>query len=118
MDPIPLPAPPLEDEEIVLTPYSDVDLGRLARLGYDRRAARELLFGQDERREREGSLELAVRDRGSLLLVGCAALRASGDANFDVGCWVDPREDERELATRAIGLLAEWALEHLEARRL
>ncbi len=134
MDPLPLPDPPLADEEIVLTPFSELDLGPLvdycndpeiARftflpVPYERRHALDFFTNQDARRERGEAIDLSIRDREDLALLGAVGLRAFREerASVEVGYWVAPPARGRGLAPRAVRLMTAWALANLPLSRV
>lgn len=129
MDPIPLPEPPLADDEVTLGPFEEADIPLLAEIctdpaiarftfipaPYEREHAIDYVTNQDLRRERWEAIDLAVRDRATRSLVGSTGLRVFDLENgtCEIGYWVAPAARGSGIAPRAVRLLATWALETL-----
>jgi ribosomal-protein-alanine N-acetyltransferase len=134
VDPLPLPEPPLGDEEFVLAPFAEADLGLLvdycndpeiARftflpVPYEEHHAREFVGNQRARRERGEALDLSIRDRRGGELLGAVGLRAfrAERASVEVGYWIAPPARGRELAPRSVRAITGWALANLPLRRV
>lgn len=134
MDPLPLPDPPLADDEIVLSPFTEADVDRIVEscndpgiarftflpVPYERRHAVDFYSRQDERRDRGEALDLAIRDRTDDSVLGAVGLRAFREdrRSVEVGYWVAPDSRGRGVAPRAVRLLAGWALAELPLARV
>jgi RimJ/RimL family protein N-acetyltransferase len=134
VDCLPLPDPPLADDEIVLAPFTegDVDLiveccndPQIARftflpVPYERRHAVDFITRQDRRRELGEAIDLAIRDRADDQLLGAVGLRAFREdrRSVEVGYWVAPAARGREAAPRAVQLITPWALANLSLARV
>ena len=134
MDPLPLPEPPLADEEIVIAPFTELDLGMIVEycndpeiarftflpVPYEREHAVDFTSHQDERRERGEALDLAIRGRGDDGLLGAVGLRAFREdrRSVEVGYWVAPPARGKGLAPRAVRLVTGWALANLPLARV
>jgi RimJ/RimL family protein N-acetyltransferase len=133
MRPIPLPAPPLTDGEIVLRPWQHGDVPAVAAAcqdpeiprwtvvpeNYTERHARDFINGTPGDIASGRELALAVVDSGDRLL------GAIGMSNFDwpdlkaeIGYWMAPEARRRGVGSRATRLLATWALTELGLERL
>ena len=134
MPEIPLPAPPLQDDLILLRPYRRGDVGAVTEACQDPEIprwttipapytdgdAREFIgrSDADRRAGRELGLAIVEADDGRLL-GGC------GLAHFDwterraeVGYWVAPEARRRSVGTRAVRLLSRWAIEAVGIERV
>jgi RimJ/RimL family protein N-acetyltransferase len=134
VDPIPLPDPPLADEEVVLRPFEEPDLDRLVEAcrdpaiaeytfipaPYARSDAELFVSGQSERRRAGEAIDLAIRARGDGELLGATGLRVFRPERFscEIGYWVAPELRGRGIAPRAVRMLADWALDALPVRRI
>ena len=134
MDPLPLPEPPLADEEIELSPFTELDVDAIVEycndpgiarytflpVPYERRHAVDFTSRQDVRRERGEALDLAIRDRADSSLVGAVGLRAFREdrSSVEVGYWIAPPARGRGLAARAVRLITPWALANLALARV
>jgi RimJ/RimL family protein N-acetyltransferase len=134
MDAIPLPEPPLADEQLVLGPFSAADVGALVEACNDSAVARftfipapygradaELFVGgQTERRLAGEAIDLAIRAREGGALLGATGLRVFRPerASCEIGYWVTPHARGHGVAPRAVGMLARWALRALPLDRI
>jgi RimJ/RimL family protein N-acetyltransferase len=131
---LPLPEPPLTDDEIVLTRFGKADLGPLLEycndpeiarftflpVPYERHHALAFVGNQDDRREHGEALDLSIREGDGLELLGAVGLRAFNEerASTEVGYWVAPPARGTGVAPRAVRLITAWALENLPLRRI
>jgi RimJ/RimL family protein N-acetyltransferase len=134
MDPLPLPEPSLGDDELVLAPFTDGDVGLLVGfcndpgiahftflpVPYEERHATDFIGNQHVRRERGEALDLSIRERHGEELLGAVGLRAFREsrASVEVGYWIAPPARGRGLAPRAVRLVTDWALANLPLRRV
>lgn len=134
MGPLPLPEPPLADDEIVLAPFSELDIEPIVEIcnepaiahftfvpaPYEREHAVDFCAHQHDRRERGEALDLAIRARGDRALLGAVGLRAfhTERASVEVGYWVAPGARGRGIAPRAVRLITSWALANLPLARI
>lgn len=134
VDPLPLPEPPLADDEILLAPFAEHDVDPIVEhcndpgiahftflpVPYERHHAVDFYLNQDERRERGEALDLSIRDRAGDALLGAVGLRAFREerASVEVGYWIAPPARGRGLATRAVRLITPWALANLPLARV
>jgi RimJ/RimL family protein N-acetyltransferase len=128
--PLPLPEPPLADGELRVRPWRAEDAAALALAwadpevarwtgvpaACDEAAARRWIDGDAARRAAGRSLDLVVEVDGAVAgevgLVGPGLLRPG--ASVEIGWWVGPAHRGRGLATRAVRLVAAWAVEELD----
>lgn len=125
--PLPLPDPPLRDGDLHLRPWTVADAPVLAAAWADPEIARwtgvppqrdvvyaaRWIRGDADRRARGLSLDLvAVVDDAIVGEVGLAAIDRR-HRTAEIGWWVVAHRRCRGLATRAAGLLAEWAVTEL-----
>lgn len=129
---LPLPDPPLVHDELSLRPWHPDDALALAAAWadpevarwtgvpevHDEGAARRWIEGDLARRQRGLSLDLVLVVGESVVgEVGLVSVDpAAGEA--EVGWWLHPAHRGRGLASRAVRLLAEWAVEELCVDRL
>ena len=134
MDALPLPDPPLADDEVELGPYTEADLDlvvdycndpQIAHFTflptpYERRHALDFISNQGRRRERGEAIDLAIRGRADRALLGAVGLRAFREdrRSVEVGYWVAPPARGREAAPRAVRLITPWALANLDLARV
>lgn len=118
------PLPPPSDGEIALRPFEDDDAARFATLNRDPaierytrmsvpRDPRDAAEWIDRARrgwEGEGPWRFAVADARSNELLGYIGIRLV-DGNGQIGYWVRREARGRGVATRALRLLARWALD-------
>ncbi len=131
---IPLPDPPLTDGDIVLRPWRLDDVPEAAPLlrdpeiprwttvpdDYTERDGREFIGSSDARRRAGQSLEFAVVDAGDGTLLGSVGLhKLNWERRFgEIGYWVAAGARRRGVATRAVRLLAGYALGPLALARI
>lgn len=134
MTQLPFPDPPLHDDVIRLRRWvaddvyaahrasSDPLIARFTRIPANETLddVRRFYAGQEPARAAGEALQLAIADAASNELLGTIALLrfAWPDRRCEVGYWVAGRARGRGVATRAVGLLAPWALRHLRLARL
>ena len=134
IDTIPLPDPPLADDEIALGPFAEADVPLLVEhcndpriahftfipAPYDRRHALEFVGDQDERRRRREAIDLSIRDGSGDTFLGATGLRAFDWSRGigEIGYWVAPWARGRGIAPRAVALLSAWALDSLPLTRI
>lgn len=128
------PDPQLRDGAVRLRPWTarDVDgahratqdplIARFTRVrpNQTRDDVRRFYGGQEAAREAGEALELAIADAVGDELVGTIALLRFewAERRCEIGYWVAPWARGRGVATRAVGLLAPWALRTLDIARL
>jgi ribosomal-protein-alanine N-acetyltransferase len=134
VDPLPLPEPPLADEEFVLAPFADTDIQLLVDycndpgiahftflpVPYEESHASDFVGNQRTRREDGDALDLSIRDRRDGDLLGAVGLRAFREerSSVEVGYWIAAPARGRGLAPRAVRLMTDWALANLPLRRV
>jgi ribosomal-protein-alanine N-acetyltransferase len=126
---LPLPDPPLADDVVQLRSWTPSDAGSLARAWHDPEIARwgttpadaseeaalHWIGTEAERRTRGLALDLAVElieERKVVGEVGLARLDVPRGL-AETGWWIDAEHRGRGLASRAVSLLAGWALTEL-----
>jgi RimJ/RimL family protein N-acetyltransferase len=131
--PLPLPDPPLADDLVLLRPWSPADAPLLGEdwgdpevvrwtgvPSGDRSAARARAWisGEAERREHGLALDLAVTVDG--VPVGEVGISHLDPVRHlaEVGWWTAPGWRRRGLASRAVRLVAAWAVTELCVERL
>ena len=67
---------------------------------------------------REDTAMFAIADSDSNHLLGGITLHIERDARADAGFWVVPSERRRRVASRALGIVADWAFDHQGIERL
>jgi RimJ/RimL family protein N-acetyltransferase len=126
-----LPSLHLEEGSLRLRPWTPGDLPSLRAAGADPlvtrfrysiprsapEARRWLERTASDRREGQ-RLELAVLEHGSAEPLGSVSLKEFAHGRALVGYWLLPEARGRGLATRAVRLLANWALRELGLARL
>jgi RimJ/RimL family protein N-acetyltransferase len=134
VDPLPLPDPPLADEEIALTQFTESDIGEIVEscndpaiahftfmpVPYERHHAVDFITGLERRRRACRALDFAIRATGDDRLLGATGMRAFDweRGTGEIGYWMAPDERGRGYAPRAVRLLSDWALENLPLERL
>ncbi len=130
---IPLPDPPLADGDVLLRAFDrgderaiveavqDPEIPRWTSIPapYRGRDAKEYVarFERDRRAGRE--LGLAIVDRHHGALLGGIGLVMDGPGQrAEVGYWVAVGARRRGVGTRAVRLLAEWAIDRLAVKRV
>jgi [ribosomal protein S5]-alanine N-acetyltransferase len=116
----------LEDDAIVLRPLEEGDAPALAEaIGNDPDLDRwtQIPFPNTEDRAREfiASTEessFAIFDRGGAELLGGIGVRLYDAAVVEVGYWVKAEARGRGVATRALALIARFAIDELGAARV
>jgi RimJ/RimL family protein N-acetyltransferase len=126
--PVPLPDPPLVDGELRLRPWTLDDAPALVAAWGDPEvarwtgvppvpddaAARRWIAGDDRRRATRLSLDLVVEVGGVLAgEVGLTGLAQPG-VEAELGWWVAAEHRGGGIATRAVRLVADWALGALQ----
>jgi RimJ/RimL family protein N-acetyltransferase len=130
---IPLPEPPLTDDEIVLRPWSWDDVPALTAAcqdpeiprwtvvpsQYTEDHAREFIMASEADRTAGRQLSLAIvgRDGGLLGAIGLASVDRH-QRNGEIGYWIAREARRRSVGTRAVRLLSRWALTELELERI
>ena len=131
---LPYPAPPLADAAVRLRPWRDADVDpahaatrdplipRYTRVPKDQtKLGLRAFIAEREVRRRAGEvLSFVIADATSDAFLGTVALlRFDWDENrTEVGYWLAPGARGRGVATRAVTLLARWALLELGMARL
>lgn len=134
MEPIPLPDPPLADDEVVLRPFGELDLDPLVEAcndpaiaqytfipaPYGRADAELFVSGQADRRLAGEAIDLAIGRAGHEELLGATGLRVFRPerASCEIGYWVAADVRGHGIAPRAVALLAGWALRALPVNRI
>lgn len=134
MRPLALPDPPLTDGVVRLRAWRALDepallescrdslIGRYTHVPSPYRAsdARAWVTGQGGRLQEGISLDLAIADVATDALQGAIGMHAFRwqDRRAEVGYWLAPEARGRGTATRALRLLANWALGPLGLARL
>lgn len=115
----------LEDEEIQLRPFVEADVGALVACLNDPEISRwtriPFPYTEDDALEFMRSTQeraFAITDRRSGELVGGIGMRIATEGVGEVGYWVRRDARGRGIATRALRLLARWALEEQRLVRL
>jgi RimJ/RimL family protein N-acetyltransferase len=128
-EPIPYPEPPLCGTSFVLRPFREDDFVPAFELGRDAEASRWVpslpagdgaavaAFYEACRRE-GGLLHLVVADGGTDAYLGEVMLAPVERGVGELGVGVVPAARGRGLATEALRLLADWALEALRLSRV
>jgi RimJ/RimL family protein N-acetyltransferase len=108
----------LEDDEVVLRPYTDEDIPALVAALNDREISRwtRIPFPYTEEHAREflrsrTETAFAVTDKRSGELLGGIGLRLPTEGVGEVGYWVRREARGRGVATRALSVITRWALE-------
>jgi RimJ/RimL family protein N-acetyltransferase len=130
---IPLPNPPLADEEVLLRPWTLADVPAVTAACQDPEVSRWTVIPR-EYTELHATEFIATRDTDraagrelSFAVVGNddVLLGAIGMSNFDwadhkgeIGYWMAREARGRGLGTRALRLLSRWAIEGLGLERL
>jgi RimJ/RimL family protein N-acetyltransferase len=129
------PVPPLAGDVVLLRPWREADVPRMAQAfsdpvmqrfswrtaAYTETDARESLAEQEEARLRGEGLSFAlVEPRAQDVVLGCVSLEG---VRLDqrcaaVGYWLAPGARGRGAATHAVRLLARWAFAELGLARL
>src|SRR4051794_6412706 len=127
------PDPPLHDDELLLRPFSEGDVPAIAAIcqdaevqrwtsvpwPYGEQDAREFLARAEGGRLRGDELQQAIGDRGDGRLLGALGLEVSAlDSIGAIGYYLAPDARGRGLATRALRLVAAWALHDLGLQRV
>jgi RimJ/RimL family protein N-acetyltransferase len=129
---LPIPDPPLVDDELLLRPWrmadapvlvaawADPDVARWTGVpeARDLTAAERWIAGDARRRQHGLSLDLVLDVRGDVVgEVGLTAFdTATGEA--EVGWWLGPGHRGVGYASRAVRLLTEWAVDELSVEHL
>jgi RimJ/RimL family protein N-acetyltransferase len=110
------------DVDAVVAACQDPEIPRWTRVPtpYGEAEARAWLAEQGTRRDAGSALELVVVEEESGELVGSVAIAdiVWQEGRADLGYWVAKGARGQGIATRAVGLLARWALESLPIDRL
>jgi RimJ/RimL family protein N-acetyltransferase/GrpB-like predicted nucleotidyltransferase (UPF0157 family) len=130
---LPFPDPQLRDEAVLLRPLAAADVPLVAAIcrdpdvqrwtsvpeDYREQDARDFLIRAEEARLRGDELQQALADPGDNRLVGAVGLEVSSQhAIGQIGYYLGPDGRGRGLATRAVGLVAGWAVRTLGLRRV
>jgi RimJ/RimL family protein N-acetyltransferase len=126
---IPFPDPPLGGPQFTLRPFRPADFAAARAL--DERAGEpgwvEALPEADgagmaaafEEHRRQGSLlQLVIADSGNGEYLGEFSLAMVEPGIAELGCAIVPAARRRGIATAALGLVSDWALDTLALRRL
>ncbi len=129
--PLPLPDPPLHDDVVRLRPWSahdvdalvdawaDEEIQKWTRVPAQRGAADALRWIASEqlRRDRALSLDLVISpaDEDDMTVLGEVGMvpLAGGPSRAELGWWVGAAHRRRHVATRAVGLFADWLRDEL-----
>lgn len=117
------PDPPLTDGAVVLRRWAESDIGCVEEASRDPHipegttvpasfTVAEGLAWIERQWERadNGGLSLAITDAGSDDALGAVVLMFRKPGTVEIGYWVVERARRRRLASRAVALLAPWAL--------
>jgi [ribosomal protein S5]-alanine N-acetyltransferase len=118
------PEPPLSDGTIVLRRWAESDIGCVEEASRDPRIpegttvparftpAEGLAWIERQWRRADNGegLSLAIADAGSNEALGLVVLLFRRPDTVEIGYWLIPRSRGRRLATRAVALVARWAL--------
>ena len=134
MPPLPLPDPELADDAIRLRPPTDADVGAITAacqdpdiqhftfvpVPYTEDDARAWIADAPAVRAEGSAMNLLAVDRDDDAVLGAVGLlRPDWSArSIEVGYWVAPWARGRGVATRAVRLLAPWALTTLRLARV
>lgn len=130
--PLGYPDPPLADELVSLRPWSSGDLPTVIEASRDPYipkvttvpapftpdAGRRWIERQLGRQTSGSGLSLAVAEAGSDEALGAVVLIKRGERRYGLGYWLVRAARRRGLASRAVGLLAPWALAQAEVSEL
>jgi RimJ/RimL family protein N-acetyltransferase len=102
-----------EDVPAIVAACQDPEIARWTRVPspYTEADAREFLKDPPDR-------AFAVVDRSSGELLGAIGARPEEDARVEIGYWVAREARGRGVATRALRLIAAWAVEEIGAGRV
>jgi [ribosomal protein S5]-alanine N-acetyltransferase len=130
---IPLPDPPLADDEVVLRPWTladvpavtaacrDPEISRWTVIprDYTERHATDFIASRDSERAAGRELSLAVVDHDGALL-GAIGMSTFDWADYkgEIGYWMAREARGRGLGTRALRLLSRWAIDGLGLERV
>lgn len=130
---LPYPAPDLNDGVVLLRRWSYSDLGCIAEASTDPAIpegttvpksfcpaeGRAFIERQWSRHDNDEGISLAIADADTNTARGLIVLMFQQQAaNFNIGYWVVPSGRGRHLATRAVALLARWAVVSAEIERV
>jgi RimJ/RimL family protein N-acetyltransferase len=128
---IPLPDPPLRDGNVLLRTLGRADAGAVARACQDpaitrwttvplinsERDARRFIDAAERDRKAARALTLAVVRDGEF--AGASTLTCDWEhRKGEVGCWITRASREQNVATRALQLVAHWAIDELRLERI
>jgi RimJ/RimL family protein N-acetyltransferase len=110
------------DVPAVVAACGDPEIPRFTRVPspYGETEARVFLASAEEQRRRGVGIALAIVPHDSDRLLGATGLRAVDweNSRAEIGYWVVAAERRRGVASRALRLLAEWALLRLGLARI
>ncbi len=134
MPELPWPDPPLADDVVRLRPWSDADVDAAHAATQDpliprftriperqtKEQLRAFIADRDTQRLAGELLACVIADPASDALLGSVALlRFDWDEHrCEVGYWLAPQARGRGVATRAVALLARWALREIGIARV
>jgi ribosomal-protein-alanine N-acetyltransferase len=108
----------LQDEQILLRPLAEADVSTVAEACQDRDIQRWLSalpfpYGEEDARTfiQSATDARAITDAATGELLGCIGWDEVDQGNLQIGYWVKREARGRGVATRALSLLARWALE-------
>lgn len=108
------------DAPAVFAACQDADIQRFVPVPvpYEQEHARGYVDGAAAgwREGRHGALAIAAAQTDEVL--GAIGLTVVGSHNVGIGYWIVPEQRRRGIATRAVRLLALWALDHLGVARV
>ena len=130
---LPFPAPPLQDDAVLLRPWTDDDAPAIAAIcqdeeiqrwtgvpwPYGEKDAHDFLARAEQGRLRGEELQQALVDPAEGTLLGSFGLEVRPhDHVGEIGYYLAPEARGRGLATRALRLMTGWALRDLGLQRI
>jgi RimJ/RimL family protein N-acetyltransferase len=129
---LPYPNPPLTDDVVVLRRWARDDLGCVEEATQDPDIPKgttvpatftpaeglSWIERQWSRHNQGTGLSLAIADAASNEALGAGVLMARQPGTVEIGYWLIPRARGRGLGSRAVGLLARWAVNEASLARV
>jgi RimJ/RimL family protein N-acetyltransferase len=130
---VPLPDPPLSDGVVVLRPLSRHDAGAITHACQDaeisrwtsvppvyrERDARQFVSAAERDRKAGRAVSLAVIPGDGGMFTGSVTLTCDWEhRKGEIGCWITAEARRQSFGTRAVRLIAGWALDELGLERV